>query len=258
MSEATHIGRFIYIDPNNMNADSISNGIPQPYEDYCISVNLEVKIPSRFACGTECINDDSSSKTIYFSSDNGTISFFGGSGAGKDENGEYQQGFLTTNYTDISSSDMAHGNKETLGIESINISYDSWMYPIITIKFIDLRGSALFMPQEQAYYNAISYDSKDITQMSSGSFFKALFSFPQPLFKLTVKGFYGRPVVYNLAWLPVLSHPPVRLPDRLVEKRIQNSLFQRRLHTIIYGRVQSGNLILEKMPGYRQCRPVLA
>lgn len=201
MSEATHIGRFIYIDPNNMNADSISNGIPQPYEDYCISVNLEVKIPSRFACGTECINDDSSSKTIYFSSDNGTISFFGGSGAGKDENGEYQQGFLTTNYTDISSSDMAHGNKETLGIESINISYDSWMYPIITIKFIDLRGSALFMPQEQAYYNAISSDSKDITQMSSGSFFKALFSFPQPLFKLTVKGFYGRPVVYNLAVL---------------------------------------------------------
>ena len=55
------------------------------------------------------------------------------------------------------------------------------------------------MPQEYAYRTELSNGTKEITQLSGGSFFKALFSFPYPVFKLTVKGFYGMAATYNLA-----------------------------------------------------------
>lgn len=189
MPKAQEIGKFIYIEPNNLNTDKPSNAIPQPYEDYSMAVDLQVEIPSRDSCG-----DPSFKKILYFSSDNGTISFFGGSGGG-----DGKQGYLTTNYTDVSATNVGKGNKECLGINSINITYDSWFFPTVTINFVDVRGASLMMPQEYAYRTEVSNGSKDISQLSGGSFFKALFSFPYPLFKLTVKGFYGRAAVYNLA-----------------------------------------------------------
>lgn len=189
MPKAKEIGKFIYIEPNNLNVDKPSNAIPQPYEDYSMAVDLQVEIPSRDSCG-----DPNFKKILYFSSDNGTISFFGGSGGGDGE-----QGYLTTNYTDVSASNVGRGNKECLGISSINITYDSWFFPTVTINFVDVRGASLMMPQEYAYRTELSNGTKEITQLSGGSFFKALFSFPYPVFKLTVKGFYGMAATYNLA-----------------------------------------------------------
>ena len=189
MPKAKEIGKFIYIEPNNLNTDKPSNAIPQPYEDYSMAVDLQVEIPSRDSCG-----DPNFKKILYFSSDNGTISFFGGSGGG-----DGKQGYLTTNYTDVSASNVGRGNKECLGISSINITYDSWFFPTVTINFVDVRGASLMMPQEYAYRTELSNGTKEITQLSGGSFFKALFSFPYPVFKLTVKGFYGMAATYNLA-----------------------------------------------------------
>lgn len=189
MPKAKEIGRFIYIEPNNLNVDKPYNAIPQPYEDYCMAVDLQVEIPSRDSCG-----DPTSKKILYFSSDNGTISFFGGSGGG-----EGKQGYLTTNYTDVSATNVGQGNKECLGISSINVTYNSWFYPTVTINFVDVRGASLMMPQEYAYRTELSNKSSDITQINGGSFFKALFSFPYPVFKLTIKGFYGKAVTYKLA-----------------------------------------------------------
>ena len=189
MPKAKEIGKFIYIEPNDLNANKPSNAIPQPYEDYSMAVDLQVEIPSRDSCG-----DPNFKKILYFSSDNGTISFFGGSGGG-----DGKQGYLTTNYTDVSASNVGRGNKECLGISSINITYDSWFFPTVTINFVDVRGASLMMPQEYAYRTELSNGTKEITQLSGGSFFKALFSFPYPVFKLTVKGFYGMAATYNLA-----------------------------------------------------------
>lgn len=189
MSKAQEIGRFIYIEPNDLYLNKPSNAIPQPYEDYSMAVDLQVEIPSRDSCG-----DPSFKKTLYFSSDNGTISFFGGSGGG-----DGKQGYLTTNFTDISPMNVGKGNKETLGISSINVTYNSWYYPTVTINFVDVRGTSLMMPQEYAYRTEVSNNTRDITQIEGGSFFKALFSFPYPMFKLTIKGFYGRAVSYKLA-----------------------------------------------------------
>ena len=44
---------------------------------------------------------------------------------------------------------------EGLGVESVQISYESWYTPTVTIKFVDLRGSALFGREE-----AIHVDEK--------------------------------------------------------------------------------------------------
>lgn len=184
-------GRFLYVDPNNIDIDnSPANMMPSPPEDYCISVNLTVKAKQRIACG-----NPNESYTLYFSSDNGTISFFGGSG-GDQKSGK--QGFLTTNWTDVSVDNIGSGNKECIGIDSIKISYDSWFFPMVSIRFVDVRGASLMLPQEAAFQKAVG-DSSVITQMEGGSFFKSLFTFPYPEFILTVKGFYGKEVSYKLA-----------------------------------------------------------
>ena len=179
MAEQTNVekfGRIVYVEPNNF-SNGIPNGIPQPYEDMCISVDLLVMVPRRDSCGQKDY------RTYNFSTDSGTISFMNGT-----------NGMLTTNYTDINLSNPENNTQECLGIESITVQYESWFYPRVNIKFVDVRGASLMLQGEYLYEN------KDkATGNNPRSFFNALFSFPYPLFKLKVKGFYGKEVTYNLA-----------------------------------------------------------
>lgn len=76
------------------------------------------------------------------------------------------------------------------------------MHPLVTIKFVDVRAATLFGPQEQGYYNTgkIEQDTgKRTASIYGGSFYKVLFSMPSPLFKLKLKGFYGKPITLDLA-----------------------------------------------------------
>ena len=65
---------------------------------------------------------------------------------GDDINNEIN--LLTTKYTDVSFSSPLNNTNECLGIESIDIVYNSWMYPQVTIKFIDVRGASIMTPSE--------------------------------------------------------------------------------------------------------------
>lgn len=188
VSNSVDIGRFKYIEPTNMNLNLPDNAITFPYEDYSTGVRLEVTVPDRFSCGME-----NSETTITFSSENGTIDFFGGSGSEGSK-----QGYLTTNFTDISANNIGRGNRECLGIDSITISYQQWFYPIVNIRFVDVRGASLFMAQEKALQDTIKDGNSNITQINSGSFFKAIFACPSPVFKLTIMGFYGKSATFNL------------------------------------------------------------
>ena len=191
-SKLQNTGRLYYVEPNDI-YNKLPNGIPHPYEDYCISVDLKIEFGDRNslgpvgkAGGTEAVRE------IEFSSDNGTINFLGGT-----------NGFLTTNFTDIQSANPKENTNECLGIESINIAYTSWYVPQVTIRFVDVRGASLMSQQEQGYVDTLRDDIRtghlDDTKINGGSFFKSLFSFPYPLFKLKVKGFYGKEVTYNLS-----------------------------------------------------------
>lgn len=109
------------------------------------------------------------------------IKFIGGSKTGVDDNGKDVYN-LTTNYTNATTSfDKNDQNRdlETLGIENIHINFDTAYTPRITIKFVDIRGNAIF-------------------QQGNHSKYSAFFDMPYPIFELKVKGFYGKPVTYCL------------------------------------------------------------
>ena len=149
-NDVKKLGRVEYIEPNNLfytsDGNKVQNGIPQPYEDYSFSVNLRVINGDRYDCGMTGDGGDISKNVIEFTSDNGTLSFMDGTSVGG-------QGYLTTNFTDINMNDPSTNTKECLGIESISIKYDSWYYPTVDIKFIDVRGASLMQPAEYEYYN---------------------------------------------------------------------------------------------------------
>ena len=179
-------GRIVYIEPNNINNLHPNNSIPYPYEDYAISVNLRVYMGNRYSCGFPDDFDENWYKrfSVEYSTNTGTLSFIGGT-----------NGYLSTNFTDISMNNPMSNTHECLGIESIDISYDSWRYPQVKVKFIDVRGASLMLPAEYEKYNSPESDFK---ATGSATFFNALFSFPYPMFKLTVKGFYGKEITYDL------------------------------------------------------------
>lgn len=191
-----NVGRIYYIEPNNVH-NEISNGIPHPYEDYCMSVDLTIVIGERNSCGPAG-GDSKNRQTLNYSSENGSVEFVGTRSFLEGTNG-----YLTTNFTDIHSTTPGNNTNECLGIDSINISYNSWYVPQVTIRFVDVRGASLFSQQEDGYVKTLIEDyatgHNTNTKINGGSFFKALFSFPYPLFKLKVKGFYGNEVTYNLA-----------------------------------------------------------
>jgi len=70
-------------------------------------------------------------------------------------------------------------NLEGFGITDININVNSSYVPTVDIEFVDVRGSTLF-----------TYGSK--------SPYSVFFSFPPPIFTLTVKGYYGLALTYTL------------------------------------------------------------
>jgi hypothetical protein len=153
-----------YYEPN----DLVFNN-----EDLCYAVKLEIEVLQRGfgAIKTYTANFVSGTKGIDMISGNGQV--------------------LTTSYTDINMFEIENGgNRESLGVESINIKYNSWYFPEVTIKFVDVRGNAVFNSKERE-------NDRD-NNGANGSFFNALFMFPYPLYRLTVKGYYGSPVAYNL------------------------------------------------------------
>lgn len=149
-----------YFEPNHLEYGA---------EDLCLGIRLEICYMSRALNNSQVLKGDA------------TINFL----EGKD-------GYLTTSYTNITLQDIEDGgNKESIGIESINIKYNSWYFPEVSIKFIDIRGNALFNPMELT-------NNQETKTTAKGSFFKGFFTFPYPIFKLTVKGYFGLPITFNL------------------------------------------------------------
>lgn len=146
-------------------------------------VNMKVKVPRRDSFGRESITE-----TEWEGS---TTSFMKGT-----------EGSLTSNYTEITMVNPRNNTVECLGIENIDVSFDAWMHPLVTIKFVDVRAASLFGPQEQGYYDTGLQEKntgKRTASIYGGSFYKVLFSMPSPLFQLTLKGFYGKPITLDLA-----------------------------------------------------------
>jgi hypothetical protein len=173
-------------------------------EDLNMSVDLQVVMPSREDCGqisfnqmfaVEINNNNSSAIGKY-------VSFLQGSDITKSGQ-ESKEHELTTSYADASYMQLCsekESNKESLGIESIDITFDSHFYPQVNIKFIDVRGYSLMMPTESQYRESLLNQEGDKGYSTTyNNFFRALFHFPYPRFLLTIKGYYGNSITFILA-----------------------------------------------------------
>lgn len=200
--------QLIYIEPNNENSykDFDNHGIGQEVpiapdlSDFCIAVDLEVEVKGRTVVGGTKSNEQTIIMSWNNNSSGSTVSFMQGTTIkfNKSENSGYVDS-LTTSYTDIFYNDIKDKQtNEMFGISSIDIDYNNYFVPQVTIQFVDVRGVSLFAPEQLAHNNSSNGMSGVASNDVAGSFFKCFFTFPYPKFRLSVKGIYGQPVAYEL------------------------------------------------------------
>lgn len=161
------VNRILWYDPN------YSNNVMVNPEDLSIKVEFTTYRKNRtiIYAGTEVNNTGGSEATVRFI-EGSKVS-------------DAVQPSLTTRYTDAVTLEVMNDGKqndddfESLGIESIDIEFNTAFQPIIKIKFIDVRGQA-------------------ILQQGNMSKYRMFFDLPYPIFNLKVKGFYGKTVSYCL------------------------------------------------------------
>ena len=166
VNEGNSSGRVLWYNPNP------SNDVPIPNENLNVYVNLYVKTKGKSVIvGSQLLNtSDEKEKEIRFFS-----------GTKSNPTDTESPSYLTTNYTTLQSYSLNDDDdySEMLGIESINIDFNTSMAPMIKIKLIDVRGAAIFAKNGKGKYD----------------FF---FQMPYPLFHLELKGYYGYPIEYCL------------------------------------------------------------
>lgn len=165
-------GNVNLIDPNTSNINNnITNGIPQ-YQDMYISAELIGISRGRTVLQTDIETDITNIKNTGYE-ENKRISFLG---QNQDPNNSVHFNKFTTNWYDGAvDKDKTF---EGFGINNINIVINSSYIPQINIEFIDIRGLAFFNRENSPY--------------------RILFNFPPPIFYLTVKGYYGKAITYQM------------------------------------------------------------
>ena len=188
MSEINDKTRLVFVDPCSINqSENTSVPLTPQYEDMCLAFNLYIETYSRL--------DKTKQKELgllFATKPQQTkqgVSTLGGTLKDSQNNT-----YLSTFYTEISPDSYEKGEMvEGLGVESVEISYASYYNPTVIIKFVDVRGSALF-GREEYIHTSETGDGK----INADNIFGAFFTVPYPKFKLQVKGFYGRDVTYQL------------------------------------------------------------
>jgi len=173
--------RINLIDPNEFNYqaltsmfESTSYNLSVPNEDLCIIVELETETKPR-----TILNTSQNKNTQISTGEKGlSVKFIQGQDFIQGQNFTDEKNYLTTNYTDLNT-ELDKDIYESLGITDINIDFSPSYTPMVNINFIDIRGGALF-------------------QNGAKSKFNVFFKLPYPVFALTVKGYYGKPVKYCL------------------------------------------------------------
>lgn len=195
--------RIVYVDPNDVRGDITARkedqkGVPltPDYTNFCIWCNLIVEQTSRLK------NQGDYDEGVYAmafdmsKADKGAnyVSFL----RGKDVD---RYNFLTTDYTNIDFNEIRKRNiVEGLQIESVDISFVNYQTPQVTIKFTDLRGGGFFGREETTHNEYGKLSNLELNENGEiiDNFFSCFVTFPYPRFRLQVKGFYGKPVTFQL------------------------------------------------------------
>lgn len=170
-------GRTKIVDPNDFAGNGSSFNSPVQLEDLNISVILKTYKKGRtvlYKEGTSSNSENSQEVSINF--------IEGSTVDGKK--------VLTTKYTDLTTVfEDGQNNEETLGITNIDIDFNSSYAPMVTINFIDVRGSSIFQ------------NESNVSGNGNGNKYSTFFQIPYPIFELEIKGYYGKPVTYCLHML---------------------------------------------------------
>lgn len=194
-------GHVFYFEPNDADTmgkdqDGQDVSLMPHLEDLCIAMTLTADI---FPRKKKHIPKDGDKSDIIQRSIS-WISYVNGANNETDINHQIinagvkmgDEKYLTTYYTEISADNYIENELvEGLGVTSVNISYESWYTPTITINFVDVHGSALW-GREEAIHDS---DGNITADTLLGVFFQQ----PYPLFRLQVKGFLGKEVTYQLS-----------------------------------------------------------
>lgn len=157
---ANKLNKVNIFDPNDLD----HNGSTFNVEDLTIFVELTAKRKGRSIIN---ITD----KGNIVSSDNDTFIV---NMMGFDQVNKYN----TTNWTE-NNPEFPLTQYEGFGIIKINVKINSSFLPIVNIEFIDIHGLSFFNNDKSSPY-------------------KVLFDFPPPIFTLTIKGYYGKALKYDL------------------------------------------------------------
>ena len=207
-----HHSSVNYVEPNLSqlaNDWKVDNDLPRTprLEDYCMMLNIEVEVFKRDNVMTSSSDNDGDGNQIYFMSarkltpsSDFVVSFMGGTKVKCHDKNNRTVPYLTTHYADMTTDDLYdYGTTEMIGIKSVDIEYQSSCVPIITINFTDVRGLSLFQPTElsrqNSYQGVGGINADNIAQ----SFFQCFFRVPMPKYTITLKGYYGKPVTYEVA-----------------------------------------------------------
>ena len=169
-------GKTTLINPNAFQNQDRINSSPVQLEDLSIYVELTTHKKARSIlltskqAGTSTTEEEGSI----------TVNFIEGANVG----GTSGKKYLTTSFTELTTPLDNKPNKENLGITSIDIDFNSSYAPMVTINFIDLRGSSIFQNDEYIKDGSNPYS--------------VFFKLPYPLYTLKIKGYYGLPVEYCL------------------------------------------------------------
>lgn len=173
-------------------------------EDYSIVMNLEVEICSRDNIKTSSGSSSSDVLILSYRTDinNGSttkVNFLGGTKIKCGDENHSSVPYLTTNYADMYVGDLIdYGTTEMIGVKNVSIQYEKSCVPIINMTFTDVRGLSLFQPTElsrsETYDGIRGINRENVAQ----SFFQCFFRMPMPKFTITIKGFYGKPVTYEM------------------------------------------------------------
>jgi predicted chitinase len=155
------------IDPNNVNVNNSAdfpNGIAQ-YQDMFIFAELTAKRKGRTVL---TVNEDVTNEKYV------KVNFIGNN-QNTDDNDPDRLNF-TTNY--YQGSHSGSEQFESFGMTSIKVSVNSSYVPQVSIQFVDIRGLSFFNQTDSKY--------------------RIIFDFPPPIFTLTIKGYYGKSLTYDL------------------------------------------------------------
>ena len=184
---------LVLIDPNKItssNGQSVEDRLVR-HEDLVIYVNLVARVIPRSKLIVGKGASDTGVKVELF---DGEINFLKPVGK-KSLDSDWTEGFTDPSINKIQRQEETNEKGQTFfsktidnkndfqgfGIKNIDIKISSSFIPEVTITFTDVRGKTLF---EQAETNTP---------------YTAFFHLPYPQFELTVKGFYGQAVKYQLA-----------------------------------------------------------